>query len=352
MAPPVKRKKIDKSPVSDPVSTAKFYCCRCGTAFSRQKGYFPVSHSPMYRGSGYLPWCSDCIEEMYENYRKKLGSDREAIKRMCMKMDLYWTDAIYDMVEKGSGVNSRIRNYIGKTNIIRYIDKTYDDTILDEAKAAEKAGFAEGLAVQPNAEQAAPVKEPEPVEEVSIPAEYIEAWGAGYTLDFYEELERRYHKYMDGVGSIDAATMTLYRQVALLETLIARDGAAGKPVDKNISQLNSLIGSLNLKPTQKKQDEQDAALDATPFGVWVKRWEDEEPVPEPDDDFKDVDGIVRYISIWFLGHLCKMLGIRNTYCKLYEDEMNRMRIERPEYEDEDDDETLFNDIFSDSGPAE
>jgi len=42
-----------------------------------------------------------------------------------------------------------------------------------------------------------------------------------------------------------------------------------------------------------------------------------------------------------------MLGIRNTYCKLYEDEIAKMRIERPEYED-DDDETMFNDIFSDS----
>lgn len=58
-----------------------------------------------------------------------------------------------------------------------------------------------------------------------------------------------------------------------------------------------------------------------------------------------MDGIVRYITVWFLGHLCKMLGIKNTYCKLYEDEIAKMRIERPEYEDEDD-ETMFNDIFS------
>ena len=40
-----------------------------------------------------------------------------------------------------------------------------------------------------------------------------------------------------------------------------------------------------------------------------------------------------------------MLGIKNTYCKLYEDELAKMRIERPEYED-DDDETMFNNIFN------
>lgn len=41
-----------------------------------------------------------------------------------------------------------------------------------------------------------------------------------------------------------------------------------------------------------------------------------------------------------------MLGIRNTYCKLYEDEIARRRIERPELEAEDD-ESVFNDIFGD-----
>ena len=46
-----------------------------------------------------------------------------------------------------------------------------------------------------------------------------------------------------------------------------------------------------------------------------------------------------------------MLGIKNSYCKLYEDELAKMRIERPEYDDEDD-ETMFNDIFSANKDAE
>lgn len=99
-----------------------------------------------------------------------------------------------------------------------------------------------------------------------------------------------------------------------------------------------------MKPAQQKNDG-DGALENTPFGVWVRKWENQRPIPEPDPELKDVDGIIRYISIWFLGHLCKMLGIKNAYCKLYEDELAKMRIERPEYED-DDDETMFNNIFN------
>jgi len=44
-----------------------------------------------------------------------------------------------------------------------------------------------------------------------------------------------------------------------------------------------------------------------------------------------------------------MLNIRNGYSKLYEDEMARLRVERPELDEEDDD-ALFNDIFMDSAP--
>ena len=108
-----------------------------------------------------------------------------------------------------------------------------------------------------------------------------------------------------------------------------------------------------MKPAQQKNDT-DGAMENTPFGVWIRRWENQRPIPEPDPELKDVDGIIRYISIWFLGHLCKMLGIKNTYCKLYEDELAKMKVERPEYED-DDDETLFNNIFdsdNDDGDAD
>ena len=133
MADTPRRRKLEKTTDDSMLlqTSQKFYCCRCGTSYSRKKGYFPVSHSLMYRGSGYLPICNDCVEDMYEQYRASIGDDKEAMRRMCMKLDLYWNEDIYNMVERTVGVNSRIRNYIGKTNLIRYIDKTFDDTIAE-----------------------------------------------------------------------------------------------------------------------------------------------------------------------------------------------------------------------------
>lgn len=60
-----------------------------------------------------------------------------------------------------------------------------------------------------------------------------------------------------------------------------------------------------------------------------------------------MSGTVKNITTWFLGHACKMVGLRNSYCKLYEDAMNELRVKHPEYDEEDDD-TLLSDLFSGS----
>lgn len=338
MAEAPRRRKFEKDPVQP--NTQKSYCYRCGTSYSRRKGYFPVSHSPMYRGAGYLPICNECVEAMYEQYRNAFGDDREAMRRMCMKMDLYWSDAIYDMVERTAGVHSRVRNYIGKTNLQRYIDKTYDDTIDEEALlGAANAGRVD-IAAMPAGDPPAPESE-EP-----IPQELIDFWGAGYTLDFYNELEGRYKEWTSRKDVTNPSERSLYRTVCLLEVMIRRDGAQGKPIEKNVAALNNLLGSMNLKPAQQKT-EADAELDKMPLGVGIQKWEFSRPLPDMPKEVCDQSGLIKNITTWFLGHACKMVGLKNSYCKMYEDAMEQYKVERPEYADEEDD-VILNDIFTDS----
>jgi len=102
--------------------------------------------------------------------------------------------------------------------------------------------------------------------------------------------------------------------------------------------LNTLIKDA------QKGDAANESFDDLPFGVGIRMFENARPIPKPIPELQDVDGVVRYISVWFLGHLCKMLGIKNTYCKLYEEEMEKRRVERPDLDDEDD-EGAFNEIF-------
>ena len=340
MAEAPKRRKFEKNSINVPTAPVnqKFYCCRCGMSYSRQKGYFPVSHSPMYRGSGYLPFCNECIETMYDEYRTKFaGDDRAAMKRICMKMDLYWNDAIFDMVERTAGVNSRVRNYIGKTNIQRYIDKTYDNTLDEEALLVRDEDVTTEIL---------PAKIDEQEAEEIIPQELIDFWGAGYTLDFYNELEGRYKEWASKKDVSSPSERSLYRMVCLLEVMIRRDGAQGKPIEKNVAALNNLLGSMNLKPAQQKT-EADAELDKMPLGVGIQMWEFSRPLPDMPKEARDQSGLIKNITTWFLGHACKMVGLKNSYCKMYEDAMEQYKVERPEYADEDDD-AILSDIFANS----
>ncbi len=92
-----------------------------------------------------------------------------------------------------------------------------------------------------------------------------------------------------------------------------------------------------MKPTQRKNEDIEAELSSTPMGIWLYRYENKRPLPETaeDDNY-----IKKYIFTW-MGHLCKMLGVKNAYTKLYEEEIDRLRVAKPEYEDEDDEAVLI-----------
>lgn len=327
------------------VTTSNSICYKCGTAFSRKKGFFPVSYAILYKGRGYIHICKDCIDSLYNGYLAQCNNAKDAVRQVCRKLDLYWNESIYQMVEKKNTTRTMMTDYIMKINSVKYAGKSYDDTLLSEGTLWNFR--PESHDIENHTETDAPDTNETKEESYTVGDDVVAFWGTGYTPAMYTELEQRRTYWMSKFPDdfvMDVGTEAIIRQICSLELDINRDRAAGRSVDKSVNALNSLLGSASLKPTQKKSDDADAAIDGTPLGVWIRRWENQRPIPEVDPELQDVDGVVRYISIWFLGHLCKMLGIKNTYCKLYEDELAKLRIERPEYEDEGDEE-MFNDIF-------
>ncbi len=320
----------------------KYYCTRCTRSFTKQRGNFPGSQSPLWReNGGYLPVCRHCVEEMYLHYKEALGSEKEALRRICLKFDIYWSEKVYKMLVRASTSHSRVLGYISKSNLYQFVGKTYDDTLDEEA---EKTAWTQRLR-----ETAGDGGEEDDTLEITldqIDQDVIDFWGPGFTPSMYIELEQRRNYWMKNLPKgveLDIGTQALIRQICNLELDINRDRAAGKSVEKSISALNTLLGSAMLKPSQKVENS-DSSIEKTPFGVWIKRWEDKRPIPEPDPEMKDVDGIVRYIDIWLRGHLAKMLGLKNAYSSMYEKEISKMRLERPEFDGEDD-EMFFSDIF-------
>ena len=319
-------------------------CCRCGTAYGRKKGYFPVSYAALYRGSGYLPFCRSCVDAMYNEYLTQCGDSKEAVRQMCRKLDIYWNGTVYERVSKKATTRTMMTNYLQASNNLAYAGKSYDDTLIAENRLWEKQG------VVPVQEEVAPSPEENDNRDANlsdIPEEVISFWGSGYSPEMYENLEQRRTYWVNSLpeeAMQDAGTEARIRQICTLEIDIQRLSAAGKSADKQIGMLNKMLDSIGLNTSQR---ESDAALEKTPFGVWIDRLEHERPVADPDPALSDVDGIIQKISIWFLGHAAKMLGIKNMYSKMYEDKMKEFVIESADLDEEDEGgyESLFNRIF-------
>ena len=324
------------------VNASGTVCRKCGVAYGRLKGNFPISYAQLHKGVGYLPYCRSCVDSMYDAYLAECGDPKRAVRQMCRKLDLYWNEKSFEAVEKTTSNRSMMTGYITRVNGLKQAGKSYDDTLREENAMWEWESVL-GSEPAPVAVASQPETD-DPINMIEVPEDVIEFWGSDFEPEFVMKLDKRYKQWTDG-ADLDKGSISLYKQICILEEMINKDAAEGRPVDKNMNTLNTLLGSANLKPAQKKS-EADAAMEATPFGVWIDRWEHKRPVPEPDPAFKDVDGIIRYISIWFYGHISKALGIKNMYCEMYEKEMARMKVERQEFiDDGDDDEACFNSIF-------
>ena len=320
------------------VNASSSVCRKCGEAYGRLKGNFPVSYASLYKGQGYMPYCRNCVDKMYDAYYMVCKDSRLATRQMCRKLDLYWSESVYQFSELRAANRSMMTAYIARVNSGSLAGKSYDDTLEEEGVLWSS--------LSPDASKSGSLTPASGEDPIVVDPEIVDFWGSDYAPEFLLRLDKRYKKWTKDQGDLEPGSVSLFKHICILEETIAVDSAAGRPVDKNMNTLNTLLGSLNLKPVQKKS-EVDAATENTPFGVWIDRWEHKRPIPEPDPMFKDVDGIVRYITIWFYGHIAKTLGIPNVYCEMYEKEMEKMKVERPEAFDEeiDDDESIFNSIF-------
>lgn len=326
------------------VNGTSVVCCMCGVQHGRRKGNFPVSYAQQHKGIGYIPVCKPCIDKMYNKYLAQCNNSKDAVRQVCRKLDLYWNEKLFEQVSKKNTTHTMMTSYIAKLSTVSYAGKCYDDTLSDEGVLWNFSDAPANSIVQPRYDN--------PDAEYEATDEVIARWGTGLSPNSYQELEQRRTYWINNLekegvveeGCIDIATEALVRQVCNLEVAINSDRAAGRQISQNVNALNSVLGSMNLKPTQKKDDVDSNAAN-TPLGVWLYKFEHKRPLPEIDEDLKDVNGLRRYVSVWVRGHLAKMMGIENSYSKMYEDELAKFRVEKPELADEDE-EDLLNSMFN------
>lgn len=322
-----------------------YNCTCCGKIFDKQRTYFPKSQSKLYaKNSQYLPICWTCVINLYHTYTAEFEDDYAGAERVCCKLDYYWNrDAFQSIKDSEATTDPQIKAYINKINrSVIYARKTYDDTISERGESWKQQATAQ-------IERETALGQRNTLVEQATP-EMKQFWGNGFENEDYFWLEERFKRWADEDrqdrsenAQIDIGAETIYKQICILERTIDKENAAGRATDKLISQLNQLVQTVRGK-MGKAREAADGGFDGQPLGVGIRMYEFDKPIPETPPELQDQGGLIRLITIWFFGHLCKMLHIKNSYCKLYEQEIERLKIERPDLNDEDDDNLLY-DIF-------
>ena len=108
-----------------------------------------------------------------------------------------------------------------------------------------------------------------------------------------------------------------------------------------MKSLTDLMANCNLTPRQASETANSSSTQLC-LGQLIKRIEDEEPIAEASPEFKDPDGIRKYIGTFFFGHLAKALHIKNDNQAEYDAEIAKYTVVPPEI---DDDVEAVSDIF-------
>ena len=314
-------------------------CSRCGRQIDIIDLY--KTTSPFYDTYKKIPFCKDCLDDLYQEYYDKYSKqgynmpERKAVERICMVLDIYFKESLFQTAmsqyEK-TPETPLIMLYIRTARVGRNYQRTYDDTIKDRFEVSKEEKEIKSIYDADDEDFDIRVKEGQKI------------FGQGYERSDYIFL---YDQYSDWTARHECGTKSqeeLFKNICL--TQLSLNKAQKTNNVSEIKQLNdAYIKLLDSAKLQPKQNAGDTTADNQTLGTLIDKWENTRPIPEVDEELRDVDKIGKYISTFFFGHLCKMIGVDNDYAHEYEEYMKTYTVEKPEYTEDDADEAIYRAMF-------
>ena len=311
---------------------SKYKCFNCGKEYVESNYY--KSNSEFYVNMGKIPYCKQCIGKLYQSFLERytnegcLNPEKKAVRRLCMAFDIYfnekaYNDAINDAKRRKIDI-SAMGAYMKIVQLKQGRDNTYDDTIYEE----EQAGVANAFA--------------EMATDRKVDDKTVRFFGAGFTNEDYEFLQEQYSDWTARHECNTKAQEELFKRICFKQLEILRATRRGEDTKNLDATFQNLLETSKLQP---KQNAGDTTADNQTLGTLIDKWENTRPLPEIDEELKDVDKIGWYIDVFFKGHLSKMMGLKNGLSNLYDKFIKKYTVKKPEYSDEENSEVLFDAIF-------
>ena len=307
-------------------------CPMCNSWQKADTGFY---FDKKYKTNRY-PICKRCLMRMVEqreNDKDEPNETKESVQKVLQMMDRCYDNAFYEECVKGAADGIKERNRISPF-------ATYITALQSLPQWKNKFWKDSDFGNETNSSE-------QELSKRQARKEIQKLFGPGFSNEDYLYLQDQYDDWCarTQVDSKSQQTYVVQISFALLE--IYKDRKEGKDVTKKLDALDKLMNSANLQP---KQNVSNAATDSLTFGQLIEKWEEERPIPEPAEEFKDVDGIGKYIRVWFTGWLSKALGLKaNVFTKEYEEEIAKYTVNKPEYSENGSSNDVYDRLFGTDG---
>lgn len=316
-----------------------FRCVRCGSEYK--------ATNLLYRGNtrmfkvygGFLPMCKKCIAELFLNLCIDFkGTEQLALRRLCSLLDVYYDEELYEecIAESKVGVKGGTPEEVKKKRIDLYLKKVYvrfpNRTFLDNMK--EEQGWVEG-----SDSKNTMIKS---IQENTIRPDTIKRFGSNYTPEELLFLQNQYDDWVLNYECNSKSQDELFTLLCINKLSINQAKRAGKPTKDHEQQFRSNMAALGITPDQNKFDESESKRT---FGKMIQEWENDNPIGETEEKYKDIDRLGLYIDVFYKGHALKSLGINKGISALYDKFMKKYTAEKNISYDDENDEGLFTEIF-------
>lgn len=314
----------------------KVTCFHCGKEYVNT-GYYN-SNSVFYRSAGVIPYCKRCLDKIYQDHVKKYkregypDPEKRAVKRICMALDIYYREDVFNSAVKRikeDEVNSDpFSQYMRVIQLMQYNRnrETYENTLVEEE--TRRIGESDVIIADD--------------EDSDIDPDTVRFFGAGFRNEDYKFLKKEYDDWTARHECKTKSQEEIFKDICFNRLQNLKALQRGEDTKDITASFQKLLDSGKLQP---KQNSGDTMADNQTFGTLIDKWENTRPLPEIDDELKDVDNIALYIDVFFKGHLAKMMGLKNGLSNLYTKFMKKFTVEKPEYNDDENSEILFDAIF-------
>lgn len=278
------------------------YQCSCCGGISKTKFYKSYSVLNKYRMVQAI--CKDCLIEIYKDLVNEHKSEDKALYRLCMLLDVYYDEKMVVTCKeksKESGKDLPLE-YMPKLSLKQYANKSFIDSNkmeLNEKKIIENEDVKK--------EEKSTKKNKKAV----VTPEMIQRWGDNLEENDYLFLEERFKMMCDTYDNKNIANIWQYQEIALnylqIQKLRALDDE--KSTATAIKLMDSTSKMMNDCKMKSTQLDGSGDLDINLPGIWAKRIQNEDPIPQAEGVFADVDRIQELFDNQFVKPMRRVLGV-------------------------------------------